>query len=208
LFTVSEPSPPRLKTPVSIAPDALDFRRLIGRSETVGWAEVTAEPVFLTRLLDAQAERCSPFRVFFPLTFSDSLAAGHPNVTVTALGGAGAGRRFFARGADNVMPANISDVMGRSEGREVIGGSASQAKGSLTLNAQDLVALQSRVTAPALTIAAQELLERDTRYPASPGSSLESKGSTKQLWALRPAQMTPSCSSAAISAADNPSQSP
>jgi hypothetical protein len=129
---VSEPAPPRhsslLKTPVSIAPHALDFRQLIGRGETVGWAEATAEPLFLTRLLDAQAERCSPFRVFFPLTFSDSLAAGHPNVTVTALGGAGAGRRFFARGADNVMPANISDVMGRSEGREVIGGSALKPK--------------------------------------------------------------------------------
>ena len=101
-----------MKTPVSIAPDALDFRRLVGRGETVGWAEATAEPLFLTRLLDAQAERCSPFRVFFPLTFSDSLAAGHPNVTVTALGGAGAGRRFFAGGADNVVPANISDVPG------------------------------------------------------------------------------------------------
>src|SRR6266436_2527311 len=117
MFTVSEPAPPRhssllLKTPVSIAPDALDFRRLIGRGETVGWAEATAEPLFLTRLLDAQAGRCSPFRVFFPLTFSDSLAAGHPNVTVTALGGAGAGRRFFAGGADNVVPANISDVRG------------------------------------------------------------------------------------------------
>jgi hypothetical protein len=34
-----------LKTPVSIAPDALDFRRLIGRGETVGWAEATAEPL-------------------------------------------------------------------------------------------------------------------------------------------------------------------
>ena len=99
-----------MKTPVSIAPDALDFRRLIGRGETVGWAEATAEPLFLTRLLDAQAERCSPFRVFFPLTFSDCLAAGHPNVTVTALGGAG--RRFFAGGAGNVVPANISDVPG------------------------------------------------------------------------------------------------
>jgi len=30
----------------------------------------------------------------------------------TALGGAGAGRRFFAGGADNVVPANISDVPG------------------------------------------------------------------------------------------------
>jgi|GraSoiStandDraft_60_1057301.scaffolds.fasta_scaffold2369575_1 hypothetical protein len=30
----------------------------------------------------------------------------HPNVTVTALGGASAGRRFFADRADNVMPAD------------------------------------------------------------------------------------------------------
>src|SRR5215831_7924686 len=116
MFTVSEPAPPRhgslSKTPVSIAPDALDFCRLIGRGETVGWAEATAEPVCLTRLIDAQAERCPPFRLFFPLTFSNSVAAGHPNVTVTALGGAGAGRRFFAKGAENVVPANISDVPG------------------------------------------------------------------------------------------------
>src|SRR5215469_15609489 len=108
--------PPRhgslLKTPVSIAPDSLDFRRLIDRGQTIGWAEATAEPLLLTQLLDAQAERCPPFRVFFPLTFSDCLAAGHPNVSVTALGGASAGRRFFADGAHNVVPANISDVPG------------------------------------------------------------------------------------------------
>jgi acyl-CoA hydrolase len=101
-----------VKTPVTIAPDALDFTRLIRSGETVGWAEATAEPVFLTRLLDAQAERCPPFRVFFALTFSDAFGADHPNVTVTALGGAGAGRRFFAGRADNVMPANISDISG------------------------------------------------------------------------------------------------
>jgi hypothetical protein len=46
-----------------IAPEALDFMQLIRAGETVGWAEATAEPVFLTRMLDAQAERCPPFRV-------------------------------------------------------------------------------------------------------------------------------------------------
>jgi acyl-CoA hydrolase len=101
-----------VKTPIIIAPDALDFTQLIRAGETIGWAEATAEPVFLTRLLDAQAERCPPFRVFFALTFSDGFAADHPNVTVTALGGASAGRRFFANRADNVMPANISDISG------------------------------------------------------------------------------------------------
>jgi acyl-CoA hydrolase len=68
--------------------------------------------VFLTRLLDAQAARCAPFQVFFPLTFSHTLGAGHPQVTVTALGGASTGRRFFAGGAGNVIPANISDLPG------------------------------------------------------------------------------------------------
>src|SRR5205085_9124612 len=86
-----------------MAPEALDFTQLIRAGETIGWAEATAEPVFLTRLLDAQAERCPPFRVFFALTFSDAFAADHPNVTVTALGGASAGRLFFAGRADNVM---------------------------------------------------------------------------------------------------------
>jgi acyl-CoA hydrolase len=99
-----------VKTPVMMAPEALDFSRLIRAGETIGWAEATAEPVFLTRILDAQAERCPPFRAFFALTFSEAFAAGHANVTVTALGGASAGRRFFAGGADNVVPANISDV--------------------------------------------------------------------------------------------------
>ena len=97
-----------MKTPVTIAPEALDFTRLIRSGETVEWAEATAEPVFLTRLLDAQAERCPPFRVFFALTFSDAFGADHPNVTVTALGGASAGRRFFAGRGDNIIPANIS----------------------------------------------------------------------------------------------------
>jgi acetyl-CoA hydrolase len=101
-----------VKTPVTTAPEALDFARLIRGGETIGWAEATAEPVLLTRMLDAQAEHCLPFRVFFALTFSDAFAAGYPNVTVTALGGASAGRRFFAGGAGNVMPANISDVTG------------------------------------------------------------------------------------------------
>jgi hypothetical protein len=98
--------------PHQLAPDALDFTRLIRACETVGWAEATAEPVFLTRLLDAQAARCAPFQVFFPLTFSYALGAGHPQVTVTALGGASTGRRFFAGGAGNVIPANISDLPG------------------------------------------------------------------------------------------------
>ena len=101
-----------MKTPALIAPEALDFSQLIRAGETVGWAEATAEPVFLTRLLNAQADSCPPFRVFCPLTFSDSLSAAHRTVTVTALGGAGAGRRFFAAGADNVIPASISDICG------------------------------------------------------------------------------------------------
>ena len=79
-----------MNTPITIAPEALDFTQLIRAGETVGWAEATAEPVFLTRILDAQAERCPPFRVFFALTFSAALAAGHANVAVTALGGKGA----------------------------------------------------------------------------------------------------------------------
>jgi acetyl-CoA hydrolase len=97
-----------MKTPVTVAPEDLDFARLIGAGDTLGWAEATAEPVFLTRLLNAQAPRCPPFRVFFALMFGTEFAADHPNVTVTAFGGGGAGRRFFAGDAGNVIPANIS----------------------------------------------------------------------------------------------------
>lgn len=99
-----------MKTPVAIAPDTLDFASLLRRGETVGWAQATAEPVLLTRLLDRQAPRCPPFRVFFAMTFAADLAADHPNVTVTATGGGGAGRRFFAPGAGNVIPANVSSL--------------------------------------------------------------------------------------------------
>jgi acyl-CoA hydrolase len=99
-----------MKSPVTLTPDELDFARLIREGDTIGWAEATAEPAFLTRLLDRQAERCPPFRIFFALTFATDFRPDHPNVTVTALGGASAGRRFFARGAGNVIPANISDV--------------------------------------------------------------------------------------------------
>jgi len=99
-----------MKTPITIAPEALDFSRLIRKGDTVGWAQATAEPVFLTRLLNSQAPRCAPFRVFFALTFAGDFAADHPNVTVTALGGGGAARRFFAGNAGNVIPANISDL--------------------------------------------------------------------------------------------------
>jgi acyl-CoA hydrolase len=98
------------KIPPRVTPEALDFAALIRPGETVGWAEATAEPIVLTRMLDTQAARCPPFRVFFPLTFSASLSEGHPNVTITALGGASAGRRYFANGAGNVIPANISDL--------------------------------------------------------------------------------------------------
>jgi len=97
-----------MKTPVTVAPAALDFAQLIRDGETVGWAQATAEPVFLTRLLDEQAPRCPPFRLFFAMTFAGDFAVGHPNVTVTATGGGGAGRRFFADGASNVIPANVS----------------------------------------------------------------------------------------------------
>lgn len=101
-----------MKTPAAVAPDDLDFARLIGAGDTVGWAQATAEPVFLTRLLDAQAPRCPPFRVFFAMTFAGDFAAGHANVTVTATGGGGAGRRFFAAGAGEVIPANVSALSG------------------------------------------------------------------------------------------------
>ena len=99
-----------MKTPIAVRPEDLDFARLIRAGDTVGWAEATAEPALLTRLLDRQAERCPPFRVFFALTFATDFRADHPNVTVTAMGGASAGRRFFAQGAGNVIPANISDL--------------------------------------------------------------------------------------------------
>jgi acyl-CoA hydrolase len=99
-----------MKTPVTVAPDALDFTRLIRAGDTIGWAQATAEPVLLTRLLHEQAARCPPFRLFFALTFATDFAAGHPNVAVTALGGAGAGRRFFAGGAGGVVPTNISGL--------------------------------------------------------------------------------------------------
>ena len=97
-----------MKTAVTLAPEALDFAGLIRAGDTVGWAEATAEPVFLTGLLNRQAPRCPPFRLFFAQTFAWDFAADHPNVTVTAFGGGGAGRRFFAGGAGNVIPANIS----------------------------------------------------------------------------------------------------
>ncbi len=99
-----------MKTPVRLLPEALDFARLIRAGDTVGWAEATAEPVFLTRLLDREAPRCPPFRLFFALTLAGEFAADHPNVTVTALGGGGAGRRFFASGGGHIIPANISQL--------------------------------------------------------------------------------------------------
>ena len=97
-----------MKSAVTIAPEALDFTRLIRQGDTVGWAQATAEPTFLTRRLAAQAAACAPFRIFFALTFARDLAADHPHVSVTALGGGGTGRRFFAAGAGGVIPANIS----------------------------------------------------------------------------------------------------
>jgi hypothetical protein len=53
----------RVNIPITTAPEALDFTQLIRAGETVGLAEATAEPVFLTRMLDTQAQRCAPFRV-------------------------------------------------------------------------------------------------------------------------------------------------
>ena len=104
-----------MKTPATIAPGDLDFAALIRQGETVGWAQATAEPVLLTRLLDRQAAHCPPFRLFFAMTFASDFAADHANVTVTATGGGGAGRRFFAGGAGNVIPANISTLLGLIE---------------------------------------------------------------------------------------------
>ena len=104
-----------MKTPLVRPPEALDFAALIRGGDTIGWAQATAEPVLLTRLLNQQAPRCPPFRVFFALTFATDLAADHANVTVTALGAGAAGRRFFAAGAGNIIPANISALCGLIE---------------------------------------------------------------------------------------------
>ena len=97
-----------MKIPVTLAPDELDFARLIRPGERVGWAQATAEPVFLTRLLNRQAPHCPPFGVFFAMTFAGDFSAGHAHVAVSATGGGGAGRRFFAMDAGNVIPANVS----------------------------------------------------------------------------------------------------
>jgi acyl-CoA hydrolase len=99
-----------MKTPVAAAPDKFDFAALIRAGETVGWAEATAEPVLLTRMLGEQASRVPPFRVFFAMSFAADFPSDLPNVTVTASGGGGAGRRFFAKGAGNVIPANVSNL--------------------------------------------------------------------------------------------------
>ena len=44
-----------MKIPVTIPLEDLDFAGLIRAGDTVGWAQATAEPVLLTRLLDRQA---------------------------------------------------------------------------------------------------------------------------------------------------------
>jgi acetyl-CoA hydrolase len=100
----------------TIRPDELDFAALIRPGDTVGWAQATAEPVFLTRLLDEQAPRCPPFTVFFALSFAEGYRGDHPNVTVTSFGGGAGGRRFFAGGAGRMIPANLSDLCALVEG--------------------------------------------------------------------------------------------
>jgi acetyl-CoA hydrolase len=82
-----------------VAPEALDFAALIRPGERVFWAEATAEPVLLTRLLETQAGRCPPFRVFYVLRFGQPFAAAHAHVTVAAGGRAA-----------HTIPANISDL--------------------------------------------------------------------------------------------------
>jgi acetyl-CoA hydrolase len=94
----------------TILPDALDFAALIRPGDTVGWAQATAEPVLLTRMLDEQAARCPPFGVFFALSFAEGYRGDHTNVTVTSFGGGAGGRRFFAGGAGRMIPANLSDL--------------------------------------------------------------------------------------------------
>jgi hypothetical protein len=47
-----------VKTPITIAPEALDFTQLIRLGETVGWAEATAQPVLLTRIHAARNSEC------------------------------------------------------------------------------------------------------------------------------------------------------
>ena len=84
----------------------------IRAGETIGWAEATAAPVFLTRMLDAQAERCPSFRVFFALTFSDALAAGPSHYR-------GSGRLFRTTwsGPASMTPersVSACDIPGRS----------------------------------------------------------------------------------------------
>jgi acetyl-CoA hydrolase len=94
----------------TIRPDELDFAALVRPGDTVGWAQATAEPVLLTRMLDEQAERCPQFTVFFALSFAEGYRGDHPNVTVTSFGGGAGGRRFFADGAGRMIPANLSDL--------------------------------------------------------------------------------------------------
>ena len=57
--------------------------------------------------------------MFFALTFSEAFAAGHPNVTVTALGGASAGRRQRLNQANKLSRtyAALTDALDRHRGK-------------------------------------------------------------------------------------------
>ena len=69
-----------MRTPLTLASGALDFAGLIREGDTVGWAQATAEPVFLTRLLDEQAPRCPPFRLFLTPARARWPRVGHAEI--------------------------------------------------------------------------------------------------------------------------------
>jgi acetyl-CoA hydrolase len=95
------------------ADPALDLTRFIRPGDTVLWGQGAAEPLTLTEALVAQRASLGGVRVFFGLSFTDTLKPEHADhLELTSIGGFGTNARLTAAGVLSVVPAHISALPG------------------------------------------------------------------------------------------------
>jgi acetyl-CoA hydrolase len=98
------------------ADPALDLTRFVRPGDTILWGQGAAEPLTLTEALVAQRASLGGVRVFFGLSFTETLKPEHADhLELTSIGGFGTNARLSVAGVLKVVPAHISTLPGLIE---------------------------------------------------------------------------------------------
>lgn len=90
---------------------SLDLSSIVRPGDTVMWGQSVAEPVPLTQALMAQRHAIGRFKVFFGVTYSDTLKPEHADcVAFSSYCGTGSNRALAKAGKLDILPVHYSQL--------------------------------------------------------------------------------------------------